>query len=316
MISQPVVSVIMGVYNERNRNALEDSIDSILTQTLRDIEFIIYNDGSDKSVTKHLLEITGWDEKKQLSNRDKRIVLAGKEENKGLAYSLNECISLARGKYIARMDADDISFCDRLEKQYTFLEAHAEYSWCGCSAQLFDKNGVWGTRHLPEKPTKNDYLKFSPFIHPTVMFRKCLFEERNGYLESEVTLRCEDYEIFMRLQEEGLCGYNMPEVLFAYREDKTSYNRRSMKNRINETRIRYEYFQRLGILSPMRFLYVIRPLIGGLIPSGLIEYVKKSEGRKDDRRYSRKPQEYIPEYSEQRSGVVLGTEGFVQIRPQ
>lgn len=119
------------------------------------------------------------------------------------------------GKYIARMDADDISKPLRIEKQVAFLELHPEYGWCGTDAELFDENGVWGVRAMPEIPQKRDYFYYSPYIHPSVMFRAELFDENLGYLASEETLRCEDYEIFMNLTERGQKGYNLKEPLFA-----------------------------------------------------------------------------------------------------
>ena len=135
------VSVIMGVYNQWNREALQKAVKSILNQTLTDFEFIIYDDGSDPEVAGYIRE---------LEKLDERIVLIGKEENHGLAFSLNMCIGAAKGKYIARMDADDIALPERLQVQYDFMEQHKEYAWCGCNTRLFDENGIWGERKMPE----------------------------------------------------------------------------------------------------------------------------------------------------------------------
>lgn len=167
------VSVIMGVYNQWNREALQKAVKSILNQTLTDFEFIIYDDGSDPEVAGYIRE---------LEKLDERIVLIGKEENHGLAFSLNMCIGAAKGKYIARMDADDIALPERLQVQYDFMEQHKEYAWCGCNTRLFDENGVWGERKMPELPSDKDYLPFSPFIHPTVMYRRKLFEKTRAIM--------------------------------------------------------------------------------------------------------------------------------------
>ena len=105
----------MGVYNQWNREALQKAVKSILNQTLTDFEFIIYDDGSDPEVAGYIRE---------LEKLDERIVLIGKEENHGLAFSLNMCIGVAKGKYIARMDADDISLPERFAKQAAYLDAH------------------------------------------------------------------------------------------------------------------------------------------------------------------------------------------------
>ncbi len=261
----PQVSVIMGVYNERDTEVLCRSIQSILDQTLTDFEFIIWDDGSDPELGQTL---------RSLEELDERIRMAGKDENRGLAFSLNECIKLARGKYIARMDADDISTPDRLQRQVSFLNEHPEYAWCGCGAYLLGATGVWGERMMPEVPCETDFLKFSPFIHPTVVFRKEVFGRNNRYSESDETLRCEDYEIFMRLYRKGFRGYNLPEKLFYYREERSSYQKRKARFRIDEAKLRYRNYREMGLLWPLGWIYVLRPLAAILIPGFVISGIK------------------------------------------
>ena len=110
-MEQPMVSVIMGVYNQWDEKILRDAVNSILNQSFRDFEFIIWDDGSCPEAAGNVQALGGMDQ---------RIIIAGREENRGLAFSLNECIRLARGKYIARMDADDFSLPGRLERQVIF----------------------------------------------------------------------------------------------------------------------------------------------------------------------------------------------------
>lgn len=260
------ISVIMGVYNQNDEKVLREAVDSILNQTFKDFEFIIYDDGSQPDAALILEEI---------GKMDPRIVLIGQEKNHGLAFSLNACIEQARGKYIARMDADDISDPNRFKVQYDFLEKNPQYSWCGCNARLLDENGIWGMREMPEAPVEKDYLKYSPYIHPTVMYRASLFEETEGYKVSEETLLCEDYEIFMRLRQMGKRGYNIQETLFTYREDSDSYRRRDFKRSINEAKVRFDNFKKLHILFPTGWLYVLRPIIGSLIPRELLYIIKR-----------------------------------------
>ena len=264
----PEISVIMGVYNQLNKEVLSAAVRSILNQTFRDIEFIIYDDGSCKEAAAILQELKGLDE---------RIILIGHEENRGLAFSLNACIDIARGKYIARMDADDISYPDRLEKQKRFLEEHPEYAWVGCNIDLFDEEGIWGRRNMPEAPAREDYLKFSPYAHPTVMYRASIFDTNEGYLVSKETLRCEDYEIFMRFREAGLKGANLQEYLFCYREDQNSYHKRSIRHRWNETKCRYRNFRALGVLFPTGWIFVMRPMVACLVPTKLLAWHKRRE---------------------------------------
>lgn len=265
---EPEISVVMGVYNQWDRKALHDAVTSVLDQTFRDFEFIIYDDGSDAEAAGYIRELRTLDE---------RIVLIGREENHGLAFSLNACIKRAKGRYIARMDADDIALPGRLLAQYEFMEAHPEYAWCGCNAKLFDASGVWGARFMPECPSDRDYLPFSPFIHPTVMYRRELFEKNDGYQVSEETLRCEDYEIFMRLHQSGYRGYNLQQFLFCYREDTASFQRRKFCFRKAEMRLRYRNFKEMHMLFPLGWLYCLRPLLGGLLPYALVAFMKRKE---------------------------------------
>lgn len=269
------ISVIMGVYNQLDEGQLHEAVSSILNQTEKDFEFIIYDDGSVKQASEYI---------RGLGDIDSRIVIIGAEENNGLAFSLNECIRAAKGEYIARMDADDVSYIDRFKTQIEFLDMHREYGWCGCNAMLFDDNGVWGERSMPECPDKADFLKYSPYIHPSVIYRASLFKEAGVYTVSQETLRCEDYEIFMRFHEMGYRGYNIQKPLFCYREDRQSYNKRKIRYRVNEIRIRYRNFKKLGLLFPVGWLYAIRPIAGIFIPNQLIYKMKR---RKDEK------QEYI-----------------------
>ncbi|MBQ6887281.1 MAG: glycosyltransferase [Lachnospiraceae bacterium] len=268
-MEQPLVSVIMGVYNQWDEDVLHEAVNSILNQTYRNFEFIIWDDGSKPEAAKHVTK---------LALLDNRIIVAGKEENRGLAFSLNECIRLAAGKYIARMDADDISAPERFAKQVDFLESHEEYGWCGTNTKLFDENGEWGIRQMPEIPVMRDYFHYSPFVHPSVMFRADLFDENNGYLSREDTLRCEDYELFMNLVQRGQKGYNLQEKLFSYRETRESYHKRTVHFRLNEAKSRYRNYKKLGKLFPVGWVYVLRPIAACLIPARLLEFVKRSEG--------------------------------------
>jgi len=264
----PDISVIMGVYNQWDTESLNAAVLSIVNQTFKEWEFIIYDDGSDPWAAVAL---------QKLGKLDKRIRLIGREENHGLAFSLNACIRQARGSYIARMDADDISAPVRLQTQYDFLEKHPEYGWCGCGAKLFDENGVWGERMMKTEPSKKDFLPFSPFIHPTVMYRGDLLREQGGYEVSKDTLRCEDYEIFMRLYQQGMRGYNLPFSLFYYREDRHSYKRRRFRYRVKEAKVRCRCFAGMHILFPKGIFYVIRPIVGGMLPTPVVSWIKHHE---------------------------------------
>lgn len=271
-MSNILVTVVMGVYNQHNKIELEQAVQSILSQTLADWELIICDDGSEGEAARNL---------KNYEKRDPRIRVIRHPENKGLAATLNTCIALAKGKYIARMDADDVSKPERLQKQYQFLENHIQYAFTGCNADLIDENGIWGVRIMPEEPGKKDFLPFSPFIHPSVMVRKNVYLMSGGYYVSKETWRCEDYELFMRLYAQGYLGYNMQERLFCYREDRANYERRKFRYRLDEAVIRRRNFKHLGINGPVGWIYTIRPLAAGLIPVPALMYIKRRQVKKE-----------------------------------
>lgn len=252
-----MISVIMGIYNPSDPETLEQAINSILIQTYQDFEFLIYDDGSEKEKAVVL---------EQLVKKDARIRLLRGETNKGLAHALNECLAIAKGEYIARMDGDDICAPERLWKQKEFLDHHSEYAFVGCSARLFDEEGIWGCRKMVERPTKREIIKYSPYIHPSVMFRKNRLKEVGGYLEAKETRRCEDYELFMRLYSKGFYGYNLEEALFFYHESRAHYDKRNFTQRIAEMKIRYRGFQAMGVLNMKTILYVLKPVVMLFLP--------------------------------------------------
>lgn len=265
MKKQVKISVVMGVYNPQ-RERLRKAVGSIIGQTMKDWELILYDDGSDSPYIRVIRETAAMDE---------RIVCVRNKKNHGLAYALNQCMKQTKGKYIARMDDDDISRPERFQKQYEFLETHAEYGWVGSNAELFDDERIWGDWSVPETPQTGDFLKYSPYIHPLVMFRREILEKNNGYIPAEVTRRCEDYELFMRLHIRGSRGYNLQENLIEYHESEDSYRKRLLKYRLNEMWIRYRGFRRMGILTPATVPFVVRPLAGGAVPAAFMKYISR-----------------------------------------
>ena len=114
-----------------------------------------------------------------------------------------------------------------------------------------------------------------PYIHPTVMFRRDILIEAGGYLVSPLTRRGEDYELFMRLQALGYKGYNIQKILFQYRENAHSFQKRTFGYRLDEMCIRYRGFRRMGILTVGRLPYVVKPLVVGLVPGKIHRAIKK-----------------------------------------
>ncbi len=260
----PKVSVVMGVYNCKDEEALFKSVKSIIEQKYCDWEFIIINDGSNDDTSKLL------DKVKKL---DDRIVVVSYTPNKGLAFALNYGISLAKGEYIARMDDDDISREDRLEKQIRYLEEHPEIDFIGSIANVFNKEGIWGSLKMPQFPTKNDFLWNIPFIHPSMVFRKKLFESCQ-YNTDKINLRCEDYTLVMELYSLGFRGYNFQEPLINYFVDNGSKKYRPMKDRITETIVRYRGYKKNGILLK-GIPFILKPVILGLVPQIIFKRIKE-----------------------------------------
>lgn len=261
------ISVIMGIYNPLNSAQLKEAILSIINQTMTEWELILCDDGSCGDYVPMIQEAIQMDD---------RIIRIRNKTNKGLGYSLNQCLSIAQGKYIARMDGDDVSEPDRLQKEYDFLETHKEYQWVGSNSVLFDQNGVWGEDRMPENPKAEDFLAYSPYIHPSVMFRASVLRKINGYPISQETRRCEDYELFMRLYREGYRGYNIQEPLLRYREDEYTYKKRTLYSRIQEMKIRYQGFHSLGLLRPEYVGYVMKPLAAGVVPPSVLSVLRRN----------------------------------------
>ncbi|WP_036948260.1 glycosyltransferase [Pseudobutyrivibrio ruminis] len=256
----PSISVLFPVYN-CEVSYLKKAIESILNQTFKDFELIIYDDGSDYDVESII---------KDYSKTDLRIIFIKSNKNHGLAFALNQMIKIAKGKYLARMDADDISSLDRFEKEYEFLETHPEYGFVGGNLLLMDSDDkVYGKRNYPERPKRKDFLKFQPYAHPTIMFRKSVLTMKNPYGNATTPGRGEDYQLFMNLTAAGVKGYNLQEDLLQYRETKDSYRRRKLSDQIEEVGIRWNGFKKMGLNPWHELFYVLKPIIVWLVPNRL-----------------------------------------------
>jgi glycosyltransferase involved in cell wall biosynthesis len=201
---QPLISVVMPVFNGELH--LTTAIDSILSQTLGDFEFIIINDGS-KDGSAEILS--------KYESRDKRIKLISRE-NKGLQVSLNEGIELATGKYIARMDCDDISLPSRFQKQLFHLEKYGG-DICGSWVRLFGDGIDFVNTYPYSFDANNIQLLFGTcFAHPSIFTRAELIKSLK-YSENE-SCKAEDYDLWTRCSQAGAKLTNVQEVLLLYRQ--------------------------------------------------------------------------------------------------
>jgi glycosyltransferase involved in cell wall biosynthesis len=199
------VSVVMAVYNAARY--LHESVDSILSQTFRDLELIIVNDASTDPSAEIL---DAFD--------DPRIRVITHTTNQGAAASRNDALAAARGDYVAIMDADDISAPSRLEIQVSFLDSHPDVGLVGCAVydNIDDQGSTLYTSYLPED---NDTIQRTLverwcFLHPSIMFRREVCERVGGYRnEFDVA---EDHDFILRVLDQHR-AHNLPVKLVRYR---------------------------------------------------------------------------------------------------
>jgi len=235
---KPLVSVVMSVYNAEKY--LDESIQSILSQTYSNFEFIIINDGS----TDESLEII-----ERYAEKDNRIIVISRE-NRGLIASLNEGIKKAKGKYIARMDADDISMPTRFEKQVEFMEKNKHIGICGTAVIGFGedmKESIWKLS-TKSSALKTQLLFSSCFAHPSVMMRKEVLVQ-NTLLYNQEFLHVEDYALWVELAKITEFA-NLSQPLLRYRVLKNSITRVADKNHQERYRTHQKIFTKyLDILG-------------------------------------------------------------------
>lgn len=264
--SKPLISVIMGIYN--CSNTLGDAINCIINQTYSNWELIMCNDGSQDDTLQIALEYK--------KNYPDKIVIIDNGVNKGLNYTLNQCLKYAKGKYIARMDGDDICDSLRFEREICVLENEPEIAIVSTGMNYFDENGIWGT-YIPKKyPQKEDFIKGTPFCHAPCMVRKEAYDKVKGYSESRWFLRVEDYHLWIKMYYEGYKGKNILEPLYQMRDDRDAYSRRKFKYRINEAYVKLLAVRMLK-LPHYYYIYVLRPVIIGLLPNKIYDYLHKKK---------------------------------------
>ncbi len=226
----------MSVYNADQY--LDEAIESILTQTYKDFEFIIINDGSID---------TSFDIIKKYAKQDARILVISRE-NRGLIASLNEGILQAKGKYIVRMDADDISISTRLEEQLQFMENNSDIGISGTAVIFFNENQkehIWRLASK-DKTIKTELLFSSSFAHPTVIMRKELVLKYRLFYD-KYFIYAEDYALWVSMVEITKMA-NLSKPLLKYRVLENSITREANKN----------YEQRYNVIKKIFERYLIK----------------------------------------------------------
>ncbi len=204
-MENPAISVLMPVYNAENY--INKSIESILKQSYTKFELLIINDGSTDKTLDIILNYT-----------DERIRLINNPHN--FINSLNTGIKEAKGKYIARMDADDYMLPNRLQKQYEFMEENSGIDVCGTWAETFGDNKRKIQTQTSHEELITSMLLYNPMVHPSVMMKKSIFETESPCLYKHDYPCAEDYKLWTDLALKGYCFANIPEVLLFYRSSQ------------------------------------------------------------------------------------------------
>lgn len=186
-------------------DTIVEAIESIINQTYDDFEFIIINDGSTDKTLEKINQFC-----------DRRIKIINNEHNLGIIKTLNIGLNIALGKYIARMDSDDISMPNRLEKQIEYLENHKDIILLGTGRLIFGEGIKSNQQSYPESDEDIRAYAFlaNPFIHPALMFRRTVID--SGIVYKEAYKYIEDYKFILDVMSLGKV-HNLPEILIKYR---------------------------------------------------------------------------------------------------
>ncbi len=237
MTTNPLISVVLPLYNAEKY--IKESVESVLSQTFTDFEFIIINDGSKDNSGDVVRSI-----------KDDRIVYV-EQSNIGLPATLNRGISMARADIIARQDNDDLSLPTRFEKQYQYLSEHPEVAVLGARAEIMNENGRSLNRYH-DHPTDKNVLKFvllfnNPFVHSSVMFRKSVLQKSGEYYTGKEVF--EDFNLWSRISRVADVA-NLPDRLLRYREVNSSMSRVDLVNGEFIQKVMYQSSQNIKFYCP------------------------------------------------------------------
>jgi glycosyltransferase involved in cell wall biosynthesis len=216
------VSVVMPVFNAAEY--LEAALESVLVQTLGDLELIVVDDGSTDASPEILERATAG---------DARVRVVRNQGNSGIVVALNNGWRLARSRYVARMDADDVALPDRLERQVDFLDAHPEVAAVGGAVTILDARGLKGatvTYPGSSAAIRRALPRYNCFAHPAVTIRRAALEAVGGYRYDHV----EDYDLWLRLDERFDLA-NLQEVVLLYRQHIRQISFRAVEEQARRT---------------------------------------------------------------------------------
>jgi len=263
-----LVSVIMATFNEPAKY-IKEAIESILNQTHSNFEFIIVDD------SRNLDTIETIDSYKY----DSRVIIIRDDSRMGFVRALNLGLKIAKGQYIARMDADDISFKNRFEKQLEYLNSHKDIDILGGNIKIINKLGtIVSQRKYPNCRLllQLSTIFRSPVAHPTVMFRKTIIENQLFYDES--FLKAEDSEFWFRLRNNGYIIANLPCNLLYFRISGDLAKKRGGEHFSYNYKARYKNFSWKYFYIDIPSVIVTKLYL--LIPKKLISIYYSIENKK------------------------------------
>lgn len=218
----PLISVVMATYNEPVY-MVKEAIESILNQSWKNIELLIYDD-SQNTDTIEAIDSYKCDDRVHIFREDRRV---------GFVPSLNKGLKHAKGKYIARMDGDDISQNNRFEIEMEYLRNHPNVAIVGGQLNIIDENGNQiSSRKYPEEGFRLRIYSTvrCPLAHPTVMFRRQVVDD--GFLYDEKLKSCEDLDLWLRLLNKSYQIANVPQTMVNYRVTKNFTDKRSNRKQL------------------------------------------------------------------------------------
>jgi len=258
----PLVSVIIPAHNAGK--FITETIESILRQTYKNLELMIVNDGSTDNTA---------DVIKQFLKKDKRVCWISYQMNRGESAAANLGFFVAKGDYIARMDADDIAHPERIAKQIDFLEKNPDYIVVGTQAHIIDGEGeIIGEKVFPTTHDEiyQSYGVLHPMLHPSIMVRRSLLPRRNK-LWAEKLEPNDDYYTLFELLHRGKFA-NLPEKLMYYRMHEHNKSLQRIKRKfLNSIRIRFRAVKEFGY--PLTVVMVVKMLAQAAIVLTLPEFV-------------------------------------------
>jgi cellulose synthase/poly-beta-1,6-N-acetylglucosamine synthase-like glycosyltransferase len=262
-MAKPIVSIVMSVFN--GERFLREAVESILNQTFHDFEFIIIDDGSTDSSGSIL----------NAYQRSDCRVRAYHQENKGLIESLNRGCGIAQGKYIARMDADDMAVTERLARQIDFMKTHPEVAVLGTAVEFIDDDGKAlriASFPLSHREIQQIALDRAFLWHPSVLMRKSAWSRVGGYRN---VAHAEDYDLWLRIADHFELA-NLPQVLLKYRLHATQVSVTSCrKQALGAAAARAAAIaRRNGQLDPLQSIREITPEV--LTRLGVSESMQKT----------------------------------------